>query len=132
MTYGLDTSVVLRIVTADPPLLANIVQTRIEEILTEGNDLFVSSVVASEAYYALQHHYLKTKEEAVVALRALSEEDGITFSAEAKAALETPEAWKASPGLVDRMITAEYSANGYITISCEKDFRKLDLTEIIA
>ena len=45
---------------------------------------------------------------------------------------EKPEAWKASPGLVDRMIANGYASHGHKTLSCEKDFRKLDFTEVIS
>lgn len=31
-----------------------------------------------------------------------------------------------------RMIANGYAANGQVTVSCEKDFRKLDLTEVIS
>ena len=50
---------------------------------------------------------------------------------EAKAALATPEVWKASPGFIDRMLAGEYSAKGYRTLSCEKSFRKLDFAEVM-
>lgn len=51
--------------------------------------------------------------------------------AQAMAALGTPEAWKASPGFVDRMIAGEYASKGYVTLSCEKSFRHLDFAEVI-
>lgn len=31
-----------------------------------------------------------------------------------------------------RMIISEYTSKGFVTVSCEKDFRKLDFTEVIA
>ena len=57
---------------------------------------------------------------------------GFSFSPEAAAALATPEAWKANPGFVDRMIVNGYAARELVTLSCEKDFRRLDLTEVIS
>jgi predicted nucleic-acid-binding protein len=131
MTYGLDTSVIMRLLTSEPPGLAEKVRDFIEEHLTAGDIFFVSSLVASEAYFALQRHYCMSKEAVITAMRSLADEDGFIFSTEANIALGTPDAWKASPGFVDRMIANEYSAKGFSTISCEKDFRKLDFTEII-
>ncbi|MBQ6340881.1 MAG: PIN domain-containing protein [Kiritimatiellae bacterium] len=131
MTYGLDTSVVLRIITGEPQSLAEAVSARIVELQDEGNDFFISGIVVSEAYYALQYFYGNTKEDAIVALRALARESGFSVSAEAKAALETPEAWKANPGLVDRMIAGGYAMRGHITLSCEKSFHRLDLAEVV-
>lgn len=132
MKYGMDTSVMLRIITSEPYPLAEKVQTRVAEIIAAGGELEISELPASEAYYSLQHHYGRTKEEAIMALRALADEDGISFSPEAAAALATPDAWKASPGFVDRMIANGYAARGHITLSCEKGFRRLDLAEVIS
>ncbi len=131
MTYGLDTSVIMRLVAQTNDSHAEFVRNRICELLDGGNVFFVSCQVASEAYYALQHHYGNTKEDAIMALRALANEEGFSFAAEAMAALGTPEAWKASPGFVDRMIAGEYASKGYVTLSCEKSFRHLDFAEVI-
>ena len=132
MKYGLDTSVILRVITGEPPVLAGKVDAHIAEAVANGDEFEVSELPASEAYYSLQHFYGRTKEEAIMGLRSLANEEGISFSPEAKAALDTPEAWKASPGFVDRMIAAGYAAKGFVTVSCEKDFRKLDFTEVIS
>ena len=131
MTYGLDTSVVLRLLadTTDP--LTEKARERVAELLVGGNTFFISDLVASETYYALQHHYGSTKEEAITALRAMAQADGFAFSPEATNALGAPDIWSASPGFVDRMLAGEYAAKGQVTLSCEKAFRKLDLTEII-
>ena len=131
MTYGMDTSVILRIITSEPYPLAEKVQTRVAEIIAAGGEFVISELPAFEAYYSLQHFYGRTKEEAIMALRALADEDGISFSPEAAAALATPDAWKANPGFVDRMIVAGYAAHGHGTFSCEKVFRRLPGTEIL-
>ena len=131
MIYGLDTSVVMRLLARTNDTLAEFARNRICDLLDEGHGFYISCFVASEVYYALQHHYGATKQESVEALRALAAEDGFSFSEEAKAALATPEVWKASPGFVDRMLAGEYSAKGYRTLSCEKSFRKLDFAEVI-
>lgn len=132
MTYGLDTSVVVRLLVSEPPALAAKAKDFVEAALDEGHLFYISDLAISETYFVLQHHYGKTKESAISSIRAIQEMPGFTFSPEAKAALDTPEAWKASPGFVDRMIAAEYAAKGFVTVSCEKDFRKLDFTEVIA
>ena len=132
MKYGLDTSVILRIITGEPAELAHKVDTRIAEIIANGDEVEISELPVSEAYYSLQHFYGMTKEKAIIGLRALADEDGFSFSPEAEAALATPDAWRASPGLVDRMIANGYASHGHKTLSCEKDFRKLDFTEVIS
>jgi len=132
MTYGLDTSVVVRLLMCEPPELAVKARDFVEAALDTGHLFYISDLAISETYFVLQHHYGKTKESAISSIRAIQEMPGFSFSAEAKAALDTPDAWKASPGLVDRMIISEYTSKGFVTVSCEKDFRKLDFTEVIA
>ena len=65
MTYGLDTSVVLRIVTGEPAALADKVDERIGELLDLGETFFIGNLACEESYFALQHHYGKTKQEAM-------------------------------------------------------------------
>ncbi|MBO7689071.1 MAG: PIN domain-containing protein, partial [Kiritimatiellae bacterium] len=57
MTFGLDTSVVLRLLTGEPPELAARALERYQQGIANGDDFAVSDVVAAETYYALQHHY---------------------------------------------------------------------------
>lgn len=131
MTYGLDTSVVLRLATNDPADLSQRTVDRIRQLRENGNDFIISDVAINEIYYALQHHYQLSKMDAIETIRAIAASPGFSVSPEAMAALETPEAWKASPGMIDRMIANGYAARGYVTISCERSFAKLDLTEVI-
>ena len=131
MTYGLDTSVVIRLLMNEPPGLVEKTAAFIESALAEGHDFFVSDLVISEAYYVLQKHYGKTKELAISDLKAIAAASGFSISPEALAALNTPNAWKANPGIIDRMIANGYATKGYVTISCERSFTKLDLTEVI-
>lgn len=132
MTYGLDTSVLMRLLNrTDDPYVQGVFN-RINTMIADGDDFIISDLVASEIYYALQHHYGFSKENAINAMRAIAAAPGFSFSKEAEAALATPEAWKASPGLVDRMIANGYASHGHKTLSCERDFRKLDFTEVLS
>jgi len=131
MTYGLDTSVVIRLLMNEPPELVEKAIAFIESALVDGHDFFISDLVISEAYYVLQKHYGKTKELAISDLKAIASTPGFSVSPEALAALSTPDAWRANPGIIDRMIANGYAAKGYVTISCEKSFARLDLTEVI-
>ena len=132
MTFGLDTSVVLRLLTGQPQDLAAKALERYQDGIAAGDDFSVSDLVAAESYYAIQHHYGKSKEEALDALRSFSSGDGISFSRNFEAAINTPNIHKASPGFVDRMLVSGYGENGQITLSCEKSFRRLPGTEVIS
>ena len=132
MTFGLDTSVVLRLLTGQPQDLAAKALERYQDGIAAGDDFSVSDLVAAESYYAIQHHYGKSKEEALDALRSFSSGDGISFSQNFEAAINTPNIHKASPGFVDRMLVSGYGETGQITLSCEKLFRRLLGTEVIS
>lgn len=132
MTFGLDTSVVLRLLTGQPQDLAARALTRYQDGIAAGDDFCVNDVVAAEAYFALQQHYRKTKEEALEALRGFSSGEGISFSQNFAASINTPNIHKANPGFVDRMLVSGYREQGQITLSCEKSFRRLADTEVIS
>ena len=132
MTFGLDTSVVLRLLTGQPQELASRALARYQEGIANGDSFYVSDVVASEAYYAIQHHYGKTKEEALSALKDFSSGEGISFSQNFAASINTPNIHKVNPGFVDRMLASGYREQGQITLSCEKSFRRLADTEVIS
>lgn len=132
MTFGLDTSVVLRLLTGQPQELAARALARYQDGIAAGDDFCVSDVVAAEAYFALQQHYRKTKEEALCALKGFSTGEGISFSQNFAASINTPDIHKANPGFVDRMLASGYRKQGQITLSCEKSFRRLADTEVIS
>ena len=132
MTFGLDTSVVLRLLTGQPQELASRALARYQEGIANGDSFCVSDIVASETYYAIQHHYGKTKGEALSALMAFSSGEGISFSQNFAASINTPDIHRANPGFVDRMLASGYREQGHITLSCEKSFRRLSDTEVIS
>ena len=76
----MDTSYLLRLLTGQPTDLAEAALARFQNAVDSGDSFYVNDVVVTEAYYALQHHYGKTKEESIAALRAMSEDDSISFS----------------------------------------------------
>ena len=132
MTHGLDTSVVVRIISGLPEGVAEKVGERIAAEIAGGDDFAVSALVLSETYFALQHHYAFTKEEALQSLLAFSCTEGIRVAESIRAILEFPNLAKAKPGFVDRMIVGEYATAGRDTYSCEKSFRRLDGTVVVS
>ena len=132
MTFGLDTSVVLRLLTGQPQDLAAKALVRYQDGIAAGDTFSVSDIVATETYYAIQHHYGKTKEEVLDALKNFSCGEGISFSQNFLTAINTPNIHKATPGFVDRMLSSDYGSRGQITLSCEKSFRRLPDTEVIS
>ena len=131
MTHGLDTSVVVRIISGLPEDAARRVGERIAAEVLSGELFAISPLVLSEAYFALQHHYDFTKEEALQSLWALAQTDGICVSESVRAILDAPNLAMANPGFVDRMIVGEYAIVGSDTYSCEKSFRHLQGTVVV-
>jgi predicted nucleic acid-binding protein len=108
MKVGLDTSVLLRLLTGEPEALAVVAVRRVDVSLRSGDSVLVSDLVVSEAYFALQHHYGLSKAQAIEALGDLLLQSGIEATRAAHAVLATPNLALAQPGLVDRLIHAEY------------------------
>lgn len=59
MTFGLDTSVVLRLLTGQPQELAARALARYQEGIANGDSFYVSDIVASETYYAIDSASLR-------------------------------------------------------------------------
>ena len=57
MSGGLDTSVVLRLLTGQPPRLSANAVARIHRRQLAGETFVISDLVLSEAYFALQDYY---------------------------------------------------------------------------
>ncbi len=108
MTYGLDTSVVLRLLIGEPQELSLKVVTRIMSVINAGGRCLVGDMVVTESYFALQYHYKMSKDEALTVLEKFSCGKGIVFSEPACRILKTKGLSRANPGFVDRLIHANY------------------------
>ena len=132
MKYGVDTSVVLRVLTGMPEPLAATVRSRIEALWLDGVVLDVCDLVVSETYFALQHSYGLSKERALNVLAKLSAHPGFRLSNQAVAVLRTPGLAKARPGFLDRVIHGTYVTDDEsVMLTCEKDARRLSRVEVI-
>ncbi len=126
-SIGLDTSVVMRLLTGEPPAQAERALALLKETEAVGGRVVVSDLVVSEAYFALHAHYGVPKREAVLALLEMllsglvsPEPDGCAVEA-LRAAARGPQ----RPGLVDRLIHAQYMSRELRLVSFEKASRKL-------
>jgi len=55
--YGIDTSILVRLLTGDPEEGFNSVVRALTALIDDGAEVFASNQVIGEAYIALQHHY---------------------------------------------------------------------------
>lgn len=131
MNYGLDTSALLRLLVGEPEAIARKVNDRLASLIDSGHKIRVSDLVLSEAYYALQTHYGLTKDQAIASLASLRAVAGFSLSDTALHVFETPRPGHASPSFVGRLVIEGYGATDETTISCEKSFGRLAMTEVI-
>ena len=132
MTYGCDTSFLMRILTNHPKPLATKVIAEAYRRVQDGHLFEISDLTLSEAYYSLQASYGVSKADSLMLLKKISDARGFVVSRHAKDVLAVSNLSKASPGFVDRLIHGEYFADLKTTVACEKSFRKLPLAEVFA
>ena len=97
----------MRLLTNSPEDQARRALDELTATLASGARVFVSDLVISEAYFALQHHYRMPKAEAIGLLSEFMTDSGITPSGNAATVLSFPRLATAKPGFVDRLIHAE-------------------------
>ncbi len=131
--FGLDTSVILRLITGEPEALAEQAGTFIEEAVREGVLLVVSDLVVCETYFALHSFYEVPKREALQALIAMFAEGPVVLAdgPEILGALEQSLKGGQKPGFVDRLIHARYSVAEATLVSFEKAARKLSGARVL-
>ena len=112
MIAGLDTSILVRVLTGEPRDLALAALSYILERKKAGDRVLVSDWVFAEAYYALQHHYGASKKETLDALSDFLAHSGVEGTGDVAAVLATPSLESAKPGFIDRVIHRNYLRSG--------------------
>lgn len=125
MNVGLDTSVILRLLVAEPADLAGRAVAYLEALARSGDRPGVCDLVVAETYFALQYHYNVPKREALMALRQLFADGEIASLGVAGEVLQTEGLASAKPGFVDRMIHQTYAQGKARTATFEKSAAKL-------
>jgi hypothetical protein len=130
---GLDTSVVLRLLTGVPAEQAGRALQFVVAAFSAGRPSTVSDLVVTEAYFALHHHFGVPKREAVQALSGLfengmivPEDGGVSL-----VVLRQMSAESQKPGLVDRIIHAQYIHQKKRLATFEKASAKMTRTVVL-
>jgi len=104
---GIDTSILVRLVTGQPPDVYSLCVERLTSLVADGAEIFASNQVIGETFVVVQHHYGAKKEDARAEIRnTLS--SGLVAPLNGQAVLEALEA-STGPGLFDRLIANDYS-----------------------
>ena len=105
--YGIDTSVLVRLVTGTPPDAYSRCVERLHAMVGSGAEIFASNQVIGEAFVAVQHHYgvsaVDARAELSKALRS-----GLVAPLNGRTVIEALEA-AGGPGLFNRLIADDYA-----------------------
>jgi predicted nucleic acid-binding protein len=128
---GLDTSVVLRLLLGQPADQAARAVAFLDNLARGGHHAVVSDLVVAETYFALQHHYGVSKQDALLGLRQLFAAGEIRPLGAAAEVLSSDGLASAKPGFVDRLIHGTYvtAADGMVTF--ETAARKLKSVRLL-
>jgi predicted nucleic acid-binding protein len=131
VTVGLDTSVVLRLLTGTPADQAARAVAFLDELERRGDQAMVCDLVVAEVYFALQHHYQVPKRQALAALKSFFVAGEVVSHGVAGKVLQQEGLATARPGFVDRMIHATCAATGSTLATFEKASGKLAGTRVL-
>lgn len=133
MIVGLDTSVLVRVLTGEPRDLALVALGYLLERKQVGDRVLVSDWVVAEAYYALQQHYGASKKDTLDALANFLASPGIEATGDAAAVLTTPDLESSKPGFIDRVIYRNYLRSGAEEMATfERAAAKLSQVRVLA
>lgn len=122
---GLDTSVVVRLLTGAPEDQARASLRYLEELHDDKREALVSDLVVAEVYFALTHHYRVPPKEAMERLADFLE-SGLALPDPLGHALETLNSKAVGKaGFVDRLIRSQYMAYTQEVATFDADFGKL-------
>jgi predicted nucleic acid-binding protein len=105
---GLDTSVVLRLLTGTPENQAQAAMTYLRQLHKRQQRAVVSDLVAAEAYFALSYHYRVPKAEAIDQLLNLLQSGYVHSEPDGAAVEALKEDVTGKVGVVDRIIRNQY------------------------
>lgn len=131
MSIDLDTSVVLRLITGQPPEQLEAARSCVSASVLPAT---VSDLVVAESYYALRYHYGVPHAEAVDGLSALLGDPRVRGTGVARGVLAEPATrltTKATAGFVDRLIHATAAFEHATLVTFDKALARLPGVELL-
>ena len=123
LRYGIDTSVLVRLLTRQPPEDFSYCRSRLRELVEDGSEILASNQVIGETYVTVQHHYGIPRERARVALLGLLQ-SGLVSPLNGPDVLEILSE-SGQPGLFDRLIADGYRRAGVETLTLDRRMARL-------
>ena len=131
MSFALDTTVVVRVLTGTPTELAALARRTIGAASVP---VTISDLVVSEAYFTLRHHYKVTQVDALESLHAMLSDPTIRALGQAPAVISEmlgSATGVRKPGLMDRLIEAEYRDAGFDVLTFDRDMSRLPAARLL-
>ena len=122
--FGIDTSVFLRLLTGKPAATFKRCSDALTSLVADqGAEIYVSSQVIGEAYFAVQHHYGVSKADARSGLLDLLR-SGLVAPLNGQDVIAVLRA-SGGPGLMDRLIADEYMRVGLDVLTLDRKMATL-------
>ena len=119
MRFGIDTSVLMRLLTGEPPdAFEDCVRKLAAMIEDDGAELFASNQVIGEVYVAVRHHYCVTRDDARAGLLDVLS-SGLVAPLNGRTVIEALEA-SGGAGLFDRLIADDYARAGMEVLTLDR------------
>ena len=127
--FGIDTSVLLRLATGEPPADLERCLEGLSAVVDAGGEVFVSNQVIGEAYIVLQHFYRTTKPQARSALLEVLRRD-LVSPLNGDSVLDLLRE-SGGPGLVDRLIVDGYTHHDLDTLTLDRRMASLLRSQLV-
>lgn len=124
MSLGLDTSVLVRLLTGQPVETYVYCVRRLRALMEQGMRVFASNQAIGESYVTTQHHYGFSDSDIRAALLTVLDGD-LVSPLNGQAVLDAIQAPDANPGLFDRLITDGYTQAGLETLTLDRRMARL-------
>ena len=128
-SIGIDTSVLVRLVTGQPPHLFALCVDRLSALAAADTRVMASNQVIGEAYVTLQIHYGASKADARAELHNPLT-SGLVAPLNGRTVLDALAA-TAGPGLFDRLIADDYAQSGLETLTLDRQMATLPTTHLL-
>ena len=121
--FGIDTSILVRLLTGDPSADFEYCVSTMSALVEEGGEIFASNQVIGEAYVAVQHHYGVSKVDARASLAGVLR-SGLVAPLNGHSVFAALEA-QGGPGVFDRLISDGYSREGVQVLTLDRKMASL-------
>jgi predicted nucleic-acid-binding protein len=133
LSYGLDSSVVIRLLTNDTQEMTKTALQFLREARATGIAVYVSDLVVTECYFSLQHHYRVSKNDAIAQILNLFESRWVLPSpgSQVIGIMRDVLLSTKKPGFVDRLIHIQYQSDRKTLVTFEKASKRLPNTKLL-